>query len=54
MILFFVSLLGTLLDGGPLSATFSQLKAFMDANPNEVITILWENAQNLTPAHFQV
>ncbi|KAG0048229.1 hypothetical protein BGZ83_006786 [Gryganskiella cystojenkinii] len=42
-----------LLDGGPLSATLKQIKSFMDANKNEVITILWENAQNLTPAHFQ-
>ncbi|KAF9911983.1 hypothetical protein EC991_001430 [Linnemannia zychae] len=42
-----------LLDGGPLSATLAQIKTFMDANPNEVITILWENAENLTPAHFQ-
>ncbi|KAF9360044.1 hypothetical protein BGX26_010694 [Mortierella sp. AD094] len=42
-----------LLDGGPLSKTFQLIKSFMDANPNEVITILWENSQNLTPAHFQ-
>lgn len=46
--------LGNLLDAGPLSVTLAIFKAFMDANPNEVITILWENAQNLTPAHFQV
>ncbi|GJJ77768.1 hypothetical protein EMPS_10127 [Entomortierella parvispora] len=43
----------SLLDGGPLSKTLALFKAFMDANPNEVITILWENAQNLTPTHFQ-
>ncbi|KAG0325147.1 hypothetical protein BG004_003289, partial [Podila humilis] len=42
-----------LLDGGPLSKTLGQIKAFMDKNPNEVITILWENSQNLTPARFQ-
>ncbi|KAG0005490.1 hypothetical protein BGZ79_004490 [Entomortierella chlamydospora] len=42
-----------LLDSGPLSKTFQQIKSFMDANPNEVITILWENAGKLTPAHFQ-
>ncbi|KAG0272190.1 hypothetical protein BGZ95_012063 [Linnemannia exigua] len=42
-----------LLDGGPLTATLQQIKTFMDANPNEVITILWENAENLKPAHFQ-
>ncbi|KAF9128942.1 hypothetical protein BG015_004257 [Linnemannia schmuckeri] len=41
------------LDGGPLSATLAQIKTFMDANPNEVITILWENAANLKPAQFQ-
>ncbi|KAG0056104.1 hypothetical protein BGZ83_006365 [Gryganskiella cystojenkinii] len=40
-------------DGGSLSATFKHLKSFMDANKNEVITILWENSQNLTPEHFQ-
>ncbi|KAG0332460.1 hypothetical protein BG000_009982 [Podila horticola] len=43
----------TLLDGGPLSKTLGQIKAFMDKNPNEVITILWENSQNLAPARFQ-
>ncbi|KAF9935036.1 hypothetical protein FBU30_008529 [Linnemannia zychae] len=42
-----------LLDGGPLSATLKIIKSFMDANPNEVITILWENAANLKPAQFQ-
>ncbi|KAF9378217.1 hypothetical protein CPB97_009715 [Podila verticillata] len=42
-----------LLDGGPLSKTLGQIKSFMDKNPNEVITILWENAQNLAPARFQ-
>ncbi|KAG0053518.1 hypothetical protein BGZ83_000935 [Gryganskiella cystojenkinii] len=36
-----------------LSNTLAQIKTFMDANPNEVITIFWENAGNLTPAHFQ-
>ncbi|KAI1316310.1 hypothetical protein EDD11_010153 [Mortierella claussenii] len=50
-----------MLDGGPLSKTLGQIKAFMDANPNEVgsrllsnvITILWENAGNLKPAQYQ-
>ncbi|KAG0362000.1 PLC-like phosphodiesterase [Gamsiella multidivaricata] len=42
-----------LLDAGTLSKTLGQIKTFMDANPNEVITIFWENAGNLTPAHFQ-
>ncbi|KAG0083567.1 hypothetical protein BGZ93_006350 [Podila epicladia] len=43
----------TLLDGGPLSKTLGHIKAFMDKNPNEVITILWENSQDLAPARFQ-
>ncbi|KAF9089172.1 hypothetical protein BGX23_006879 [Mortierella sp. AD031] len=43
----------SMLDGGALSATLAQIKTFMDANPNEVITILWENAEQLTPARFQ-
>ncbi|CAO3569702.1 unnamed protein product [Mortierella alpina] len=43
----------SLVDAGPLSKTLGQLKAFMDANPNEVITILWENAANLSPARYQ-
>ncbi|KAF8928109.1 PLC-like phosphodiesterase [Dissophora ornata] len=42
-----------LLDAGPLSKVFAQIKTFMDANPNEVITIFWENAGNLKPAQFQ-
>ncbi|KAF9162515.1 serine/threonine-protein kinase HAL4/sat4 [Actinomortierella ambigua] len=32
------------LDAGPLSSTLGQFKSFLDANPNEVVTILWENA----------
>ncbi|KAF9344461.1 hypothetical protein BGX26_004343 [Mortierella sp. AD094] len=43
----------SLLDAGPLSKVLAQIKTFMDANPNEVITIFWENAQSLTPAQFQ-
>ncbi|KAF9942061.1 hypothetical protein BGZ65_010972 [Modicella reniformis] len=42
-----------LLDAGPLTTTLGQIKAFLDANPNEVITIFWENAGNLAPAQFQ-
>ncbi|KAF9411763.1 hypothetical protein BGZ94_001242 [Podila epigama] len=42
-----------LLDGGLLSTALGQIKSFMDKNPNEVITILWENSQNLAPEHFQ-
>ncbi|KAF9438819.1 hypothetical protein BGZ76_004419 [Entomortierella beljakovae] len=43
----------TLLDAGPLSKALAQIKTFMDAHPSEVITIFWENAQNLTPAQFE-
>ncbi|KAF8953695.1 hypothetical protein CPC16_012068 [Podila verticillata] len=43
----------SLLDAGPLSKVLGQMKTFMDANPNEVITIFWENAGNLAPAQFQ-
>ncbi|KAF8930509.1 hypothetical protein BGZ47_000506 [Haplosporangium gracile] len=43
----------SLLDAGPLSKFLGQFKTFMDQNPNEVISIFWENAANLTPAHFQ-
>ncbi|KAF9122777.1 hypothetical protein BGX30_001794 [Mortierella sp. GBA39] len=43
----------SLLDAGPLSTVLGQFKTFMDQNPNEVITIFWENAGNLTPARFQ-
>ncbi|KAF9975632.1 hypothetical protein BGZ73_000646 [Actinomortierella ambigua] len=42
-----------LLNGGPLSKTLGLFKTFMDANPNEVITILWENAGKLPPSQFQ-
>ncbi|KAF9092836.1 hypothetical protein BGX27_001717 [Mortierella sp. AM989] len=43
----------SLLDAGPLSRTLGQIKAFLEANPNEVITILWENSEGLSPAQFQ-
>ncbi|KAG0284865.1 hypothetical protein BGZ96_010801 [Linnemannia gamsii] len=43
----------SLLDAGPLSAVLGQIKTFMDQNPNEVISIFWENAANLAPARFQ-
>ncbi|KAF9921015.1 hypothetical protein FBU30_008986 [Linnemannia zychae] len=42
-----------LLDAGPLSKVLGQIKTFMDKNPNEVITIFWENAGKLAPARFQ-
>ncbi|CAO3571808.1 unnamed protein product [Mortierella alpina] len=37
----------TLLDGGTLSKTLGQIKVFLENNPNEVITIFFENAGNL-------
>ncbi|KAG0032646.1 hypothetical protein BGZ81_010371 [Podila clonocystis] len=43
----------SVLDAGPLSKVLGQMKTFMDANPNEVLTILWENSENLTPAQYQ-
>ncbi|KAF9360917.1 hypothetical protein BGX34_007415 [Mortierella sp. NVP85] len=42
-----------LFNGGPLADTLGAIKTFLDANPNEVITILWENAGKLTPAQFE-
>ncbi|KAG0259329.1 hypothetical protein BGZ95_004719 [Linnemannia exigua] len=42
-----------LLDAGPLSKVLGQFKTFMDKNPNEVISVFWENSANLTPARFQ-
>ncbi|KAF9431827.1 hypothetical protein BGZ76_011642 [Entomortierella beljakovae] len=42
-----------LFDGGLLSKTLSQIKTFMDANPNEIVTLLFENSQKLAPARFQ-
>ncbi|KAG0257594.1 hypothetical protein BG011_003874 [Mortierella polycephala] len=42
-----------LLDAGTLTKTLGQVKAFMDANPNEVVTIFFENAGKLSPAQFQ-
>ncbi|KAF9975636.1 hypothetical protein BGZ73_000650 [Actinomortierella ambigua] len=42
-----------LLDAGLLSKTLGQFKTFLDANPNEVITILWENSEKLDPLLFQ-
>ena len=45
---------GTLLDGGTLSKALGQIKTFLENNPNEVITIFYENAANLAPSQFQV
>ncbi|KAG0223944.1 PLC-like phosphodiesterase [Mortierella sp. GBAus27b] len=41
-----------LLDAGPASKTLGQIKSFLDANPNEVVTIIWENA-GLKPALYK-
>ncbi|KAF9405010.1 hypothetical protein BGZ94_003811 [Podila epigama] len=41
------------LNAGTLTKTLGQVKAFLDANPNEVITIFWENAQELPASQFQ-
>ncbi|KAF9581049.1 hypothetical protein BGW38_002070 [Lunasporangiospora selenospora] len=41
------------LDGGPLSTTLTQIKSFLDSNPNEVVTIFWENAATLPASRFQ-
>ncbi|KAF9953032.1 hypothetical protein BGZ72_005754 [Mortierella alpina] len=43
----------TLLDGGTLSKALGQIKTFLENNPNEVITIFYENAANLAPSQFQ-
>ncbi|KAF9198572.1 hypothetical protein BGZ49_000581 [Haplosporangium sp. Z 27] len=45
--------LGSLLDAGPLSKVLTQIKTFMDTNPNEVITIFWENAGSLPASQFE-
>ncbi|KAF8961690.1 hypothetical protein BGZ46_001305 [Entomortierella lignicola] len=42
----------SLLDAGPLSKVLAQIKTFMDTNPNEVITIFWENAGSLPASQF--
>ncbi|KAF9280900.1 hypothetical protein BGZ68_006950 [Mortierella alpina] len=43
----------TLLDGGSLSKALEQIKTFLENNPNEVITIFFENAGNLAASQFQ-
>ncbi|RUS30869.1 PLC-like phosphodiesterase [Jimgerdemannia flammicorona] len=43
----------SILDAGPLVATLTKMKSWLDANPGEVITIFWENFDNFTPAQFQ-
>ncbi|KAF9362642.1 hypothetical protein BGX34_005755 [Mortierella sp. NVP85] len=43
----------SLLDGGTLTKALGQIKSFLDENPNEVITIIYENGDNLKPAVFK-
>ncbi|KAF9570414.1 hypothetical protein EC968_001813 [Mortierella alpina] len=43
----------TLLDGGTLSKALGQIKTFLENNPDEVITIFFENAGNLAASQFQ-
>lgn len=33
-----------LLDAGPVTSYLAKVKTWMDANPNEVVTILWVNS----------
>ncbi|GAA97539.1 uncharacterized protein L969DRAFT_14189 [Mixia osmundae IAM 14324] len=40
----------TLFDGGTAQAYLSEVKSWLDANPNEVITILMTNPETLSPA----
>lgn len=42
----------SLLDAGPLVPVLAKMKAWLDANPNEVITIFWENFDKFTPDKF--
>ena len=41
-----------LLDHGSANATLTQISNWLDNNPNEVITILWENAGKASAATF--
>lgn len=41
-----------LLDGGTLENWLSQVKSWLDSNPNEVISLLLVNSDNLSPATF--
>lgn len=40
----------SLLDAGPLSDFLTEIKSWMDKNPNDVVTILIVNSDNATPA----
>jgi len=44
----------SLLDGGTLQDYLSIVKAWLDANPNEVLTLLIVNINNLPPTNFDV
>ncbi|RIA88590.1 PLC-like phosphodiesterase, partial [Glomus cerebriforme] len=41
-----------LLDHGPAKDTLSQFVTWLDSNPNEVVTIFWENAGKVPAATF--
>lgn len=41
-----------LYDGGPLSTYLSEVKAWMDANPNDVVTLLIVNSDDFEPTAF--
>ncbi|KAJ6537223.1 PLC-like phosphodiesterase [Mycena vulgaris] len=40
----------SLFDGGPVLAYLKLVKTFLDANPNEVLTLLFTNPEGLSPA----
>jgi len=41
-----------LFNGGPLSAYLGKVKTWMDANPNDVVTLLIVNSNDFPPAQF--
>ncbi|KZP25421.1 PLC-like phosphodiesterase [Athelia psychrophila] len=41
-----------LFDGGPLSTYLSEIKTWMDANPNDVVTLLIVNSDDFEPTAF--
>jgi hypothetical protein len=40
----------SLFDGGPVLDYLKLVKTFLDANPNEVLTLLFTNPEGLSPA----
>ena len=42
----------TLFDGGPVRDYLARVKAFLDGNPNEVITILFTNPEELSVENY--